>query len=96
MTGVEGYVESTASGCVAGINMARQILGQDPVIFEDTCVIGSMAHYVSRADAQTFQPMNANFGLLNFPLLGKKHDRKERMAKQAIDSLTQTLEKYEL
>lgn len=96
MTGVEGYVESTASGCVAGINMAHQIMGLDPVIFEDTCVIGSMAHYVSRAEAQTFQPMNANFGLLNFPLLGKKHDRKERMARQAIDSLTQTLEKYEL
>lgn len=96
MTGVEGYVESAASGCVAGINMAHQILGLDPVIFEDTCVIGSMAHYVSRAEAETFQPMNANFGLLNFPLLGKKHDRKERMARQAIDSLTQTLEKYEL
>jgi len=95
MTGVEGYVESAASGCVAGINMARQLLNQAPLIFPDTCVIGSMAHYISKANAESFQPMNANFGLLNFPLLGKKHDRKERMAQQALTVLKDTLTLYE-
>lgn len=95
MTGVEGYVESAASGCVAGINMARQLQNKEALIFPDTCVIGSMAHYISKANPDTFQPMNANFGLLNFPNLGKKHDRKERMAHQALTVLKDTLSLYE-
>lgn len=94
MTGVEGYVESTASGCVAGIQMAHSILGKEPVQFSDECVIGSMAHYISKADPETFQPMNANFGILNVHVDGKKNDRKERMAQHAlnvIDCICKTL-----
>ena len=85
MTGVEGYVESTGSGCIAGIQMAHQLLAKDPVDFSDQCVIGSMAHYISKADPAHFQPMNANFGILNVHVDGKKADRKERMAQHALD-----------
>lgn len=94
MTGVEGYVESTASGCVAGIQMAHAILGKEPVQFSDECVIGSMAHYISKADPETFQPMNANFGILNVHVDGKKNERKERMAQHSlnvIDCICKTL-----
>src|SRR5690606_6741221 len=61
MTGVEGYVESAASGLIAGINAARFAFGQDPIVFPDTTVMGSLAHYITTASAKHFQPMNANF-----------------------------------
>ncbi len=70
MTGVEGYVESTASGFVAGVSAARRALGEEPVIFPRETVIGAMAHYVSEGTATAFQPMNANFGII--PPLEKK------------------------
>lgn len=95
MSGVEGYVESCASGCVAGINMAQQLLGKSYIDFPNTCVIGSMAHYISSADANTFQPMNANFGILHFEDPGKKHDRKERMAAQALGVIQGIIESDE-
>lgn len=65
MTGVEGYVESAASGLVAGINLAHKILGKAEVVFPRETMIGSMAYYISHAkNNKNFQPMNANFGLL--------------------------------
>ena len=65
MTGVEGYVESAASGLVAGINLAHKILDKGEVIFPRETMIGSMAYYISHAkNEKNFQPMNANFGLL--------------------------------
>ncbi|MBQ2729595.1 MAG: methylenetetrahydrofolate--tRNA-(uracil(54)-C(5))-methyltransferase (FADH(2)-oxidizing) TrmFO [Clostridia bacterium] len=64
MTGVEGYVESAASGLVAGLNAARRALGKDPFIFPDTMMIGAMAKYVSCGSEADFQPMNANFGIV--------------------------------
>lgn len=64
MTGVEGYVESAASGLIAGINAARKAKGEELVVLPETSTIGSMAHYVTNADPKHFQPMNANFGLL--------------------------------
>ena len=64
MTGVEGYVESAASGLVAGINAAKLVLGQDLVTFPQETAIGSMAHYITTTNQKNFQPMNANFGLL--------------------------------
>ena len=68
MTGVEGYVESTASGFVAGISLARKLLGKDEFAFPIETAIGALGNYVSHADADNFQPMNINFGLL--PPLG--------------------------
>ena len=64
MTGVEGYVESAASGLVAGLNAAKMAKAEEPVIFPQETVIGSMAYYITHAAGKHFQPMNANFGLL--------------------------------
>jgi methylenetetrahydrofolate--tRNA-(uracil-5-)-methyltransferase len=89
MTGVEGYVESAASGLVAGINAARLVLGQELVVFPPETAIGSMAHYITSADPKHFQPMNANFGL--FAPLGEKikdkQRRNERYAQRALDTI---------
>lgn len=70
MTGVEGYIESCASGLVAGVSAAMQALGKDTVTFPRETMIGAMANYVMCAGASSFQPMNANFGIM--PPLEKK------------------------
>ena len=64
MTGVEGYVESAASGCVAGINAARRACGKAPFVFSPVSIIGAMAAYISNPAQVRFEPMNANFGLI--------------------------------
>ena len=65
MTGVEGYIESTSSGFVAGVNAALSALGRDAVIFPKETEIGALAHYVSEGGVSSnFQPMNANFGII--------------------------------
>ena len=64
MTGVEGYVESAASGLVAGINAARIAGGKDPLAFPRETCHGALAHYITTSEAKHFQPMNVNFGLL--------------------------------
>lgn len=88
MTGVEGYVESAASGLVAGINAARLAKGEDPVSFPEETAMGSLARYITTADKKHFQPMNVNFGL--FPPLDKKVKKKERpehYANRALGSI---------
>lgn len=85
MCGVEGYVESAASGLLAGLNMANLLSGKDPVILPPTCVIGSMAHYITHTHASYFQPMNANFGIMQLESKVKKKERKEAYAKQALE-----------
>ncbi|MCM3704208.1 MULTISPECIES: FADH(2)-oxidizing methylenetetrahydrofolate--tRNA-(uracil(54)-C(5))-methyltransferase TrmFO [Cytobacillus] len=86
MTGVEGYVESAASGLVAGINAARLVKGEDPIEFPHETAIGSMARYITTANPKSFQPMNANFGL--FPDLPEKiRGKKERNEKHAERAL---------
>lgn len=84
MCGVEGYVESAASGILAGINMSRFIQGKACVEFPDTCMMGAMAHYITHADSMHFQPMNANFGLMKLSGTVAKHERKEAYGKQAL------------
>ena len=64
MTGVEGYVESAGSGFVAGLNAARRILGEEPILFPRTMMLGAMAHYVKDGGNGAFVPMNANFGIV--------------------------------
>ncbi|BCU82082.1 methylenetetrahydrofolate--tRNA-(uracil-5-)-methyltransferase TrmFO [Polycladomyces abyssicola] len=89
MTGVEGYVESAASGLIAGINAARLAMGQEPVVFPHETVIGSLARYITTADPDNFQPMNANFGLLP-PLPQRIRAKKERnlkIAERALERL---------
>jgi len=77
MTGVEGYIESAASGIVAGTNAARLALGLDPVVFPKDTMMGAMAHYITHTNANHFQPMNANFGIV--PKLKQRiRDKRER------------------
>jgi methylenetetrahydrofolate--tRNA-(uracil-5-)-methyltransferase len=89
MTGVEGYVESAASGLIAGINAARLVKGEDPVEFPHETAMGSMARYITTTNAKNFQPMNANFGL--FPELPEKirgkQERNEKHANRALETI---------
>lgn len=89
MTGVEGYVESAASGLIAGINAARAASGAEGIVFPADTTLGSMARYITTADFEHFQPMNANFGL--FPKLDtryrKKAEKNEALAQRALQSL---------
>lgn len=89
ITGVEGYVESTSSGYVAGINAARRHLGKDSVIFPKETEIGALAHYVSEGGvSKDFQPMNANFGIiapLGRKVKGGKKYRNEAYAERALE-----------
>ena len=64
MTGVEGYIESTSSGWLAGVNAARRAMGKEPLLPEAVTVIGALSRYVSDPNVASFQPMNANFGLV--------------------------------
>ena len=86
MTGVEGYVESASSGMVAGISLARQMLGLAPVDFTQLTAIGALAHHVAHA-AGDFQPMNANFGLIAaFPKkIRNKQERYGQIAARALN-----------
>lgn len=89
MTGVEGYVESAASGLVAGINAAHYVLGKELVVFPQETAIGSMAHYITSANPKHFQPMNANFGLfapLDEPIKDKKK-KNEQYAERALRTI---------
>ncbi|ETT37087.1 FADH(2)-oxidizing methylenetetrahydrofolate--tRNA-(uracil(54)-C(5))-methyltransferase TrmFO [Paenibacillus sp. FSL H7-0942] len=90
MTGVEGYVESAASGLIAGMNAAKAALGQELVVLPVETTLGSMAQYITTADFKHFQPMNANFGLL--PKLEtkirNKKEKNEALAQRALDGIT--------
>ncbi len=92
MTGVEGYVESAASGMAAGINLARVLAGKEPVIFGTGTMIGSMAHYITSADPDHFQPMNANFGIMHLEGKVKKKDRKAAYAPQSLAHIRNLIE----
>lgn len=84
LCGVEGYVESAASGLLAGMNMANLMREKAVVELPDTCVIGSMAHYITHASERYFQPMNANFGIMRLLEKVKKKERREAFANQAL------------
>lgn len=87
MTGVEGYVESAASGLYAGINAAKLALGQEPVVFPPETMMGAMAHYITHASKKNFQPINANFGIV--PRLKQKiRDKRERNLQLSQRALT--------
>ena len=91
MTGVEGYIESTGSGFVAGVNAAMRVLGEEPVIFPRTTMLGAMAQYISTGSVSgNFVPMNANFGIvepLGFRVKGGKVAKYEVVAERALNEL---------
>lgn len=95
LCGVEGYVESAASGLLAGLNMANYLRGKPCVNLPDTCVIGSMARYITSASARYFQPMNANFGIMRLETKVKKKERKEAFAKQALAVIHEMKEQFD-
>ena len=76
MTGVEGYVESAASGLVAGLETARELKGEPPVNFPPETALGALAHYIAGGSVGEFQPMNINFGIispLDYRIKGKRN-----------------------
>jgi len=88
ITGVEGYSGNAATGLLAGINAARLMQGDHPVNLPTNTMIGALAHYVTHAEAKTFQPMKANFGLFT-PPEGKmgKRDRYHYYADKSLTAL---------
>ena len=89
MTGVEGYVESASSGFVAGINAAAKALGMDKIVFPRETEIGALSHYVSEGGvSSSFQPMNANFGIIapfEKKIKGGKKCRNEAYAQRSLE-----------
>jgi methylenetetrahydrofolate--tRNA-(uracil-5-)-methyltransferase len=89
LTGVEGYTESSATGLLAGINLARQLAGDAPVLPPPTTMLGALYRYLREADPAHFQPMNANFGLVE-PLETPERDKqrkRERFAERSLRDL---------
>jgi methylenetetrahydrofolate--tRNA-(uracil-5-)-methyltransferase len=89
VSGVEGYVESAASGLLAGLNAARMVLGHDPVAAPRTTAIGALAYYVSHADPAHYQPSNITFGIIP-PVehrRGPRASRKLALSERALRDL---------
>ena len=89
MTGVEGYIESTSSGFVAGVNAALLALGKERLTFPPETEIGALARYVSEGGiSSSFQPMNANFGIIapfDKKIKGGKRNRNEAYAERSLE-----------
>jgi len=93
ITGVEGYMESAASGILAGLNAAKSIQGKDPLILPAVTMLGALAGYISSFQGKDFQPMGANFGILP-PLemqIRDKRLRYEALAKCGVDTVAEVL-----
>lgn len=91
ITGVEGYVESTASGCLAAMELARRLQGKEPVNFPRETAMGALALYISDESVVHFQPMNVNFGLipqLGYRVKGKRNKNAE-ISRRALEKLSQ-------
>ncbi|MBQ4085919.1 MAG: methylenetetrahydrofolate--tRNA-(uracil(54)-C(5))-methyltransferase (FADH(2)-oxidizing) TrmFO [Clostridia bacterium] len=93
MTGVEGYMESAASGMVAGLNMARQLLGQNEVEFGGKTIIGALEKH-TRTPSENYQPMNSNFGILDrlSERVKGKRNRYEKMAEVSLAEMKRIIE----
>ena len=101
MTGVEGYVESAASGLLVGIETAARVLGLEPADFPQETAIGALAHYIAGGSVGDFQPMNINFGIitpLDRRVRGKRNKNAEisRRSLEILDSLIENREVLKL
>lgn len=92
LTGVEGYMESAASGILAGINAVRRLKEQEPLILPTDTMIGALAGYISDKYVEKFQPMGANFGVL--PTLENRPRDKQERGKAYSDRALKSLEEY--
>jgi len=90
LTGVEGYTESTATGLLAGINLSRMLRGDAPVVPPPTTMLGALYRYLREAEPAHFQPMNANFGLVDdLPTRVKdKRLKRDAIAERALADMT--------
>ncbi len=98
MTGVEGYIESTSSGWLAGFNAARKAKGLVPFTPDNRCAIGALASYVSDRTVASFQPMNVNFGIIASPdkkIKGGKAVRNEYLSNRALSYIKEIFENLE-
>ena len=82
ITGVEGYTESTATGILAGINLSRMLNGEAPIVPPPTTMLGALYRYLREADPRHFQPMNANFGLLDDLVGASREVLRDKLAKR--------------
>jgi methylenetetrahydrofolate--tRNA-(uracil-5-)-methyltransferase len=98
LTGVEGYTESTATGLLAGINLSRMLAGEPPAVPPTTTMIGALYRYLREADPAHFQPMNANFGLVDeLPARIKdKRVKREKIAERALADMAHWRDAYGL
>jgi len=89
LTGVEGYTESAATGMLAGINLARLLAGEEPLVPPPTTMLGALYRYLRETDPARFQPMNANFGLMEplDPPVKDKFKKKEALAARALEEM---------
>lgn len=98
LTGVEGYVESAASGYVAGVNMARYLMGLPQIDFTRRTAIGSLAHYVSEYNGGSFQPMNICYGIMerleNAPR--EKYKRFLALSERALVCIDEIIKEFNL
>jgi len=95
MTGVEGYMESAASGMLAGINAVRRLEGRKPLILPVTTMMGALSEHVAHSPSKDFQPMGANFGIFP-PIEPHIRDKRERymaFAERALHDLAECLRK---
>ena len=96
MTGVEGYIESTASGFVAGVNAAMQCLGKNSIKFPPNTAIGALCNYISDSSVKSFQPMNVNFGIftgIDTTIRDKKR-RNSEAAQRSLDTIREIYEEF--
>ena len=90
LTGVEGYIESAATGLLAALNIHRLLRGLEPSLPPTTTILGGLLRYLREADPHRFQPMNANFGLID-PLpqrIRNRKDRRQRLAERALQDIS--------
>jgi methylenetetrahydrofolate--tRNA-(uracil-5-)-methyltransferase len=90
VTGVEGYTESTATGILAAINLSRLLAGDEPIVPPPTTMLGALYRYLREADPAHFQPMNANFGLMDelSERVRDKRRKRELLAARALTEMT--------
>lgn len=98
LSGVEGYMESAASGILCGINAAAKVLGKPPLILPQSTMIGALLHYITTPREDRFEPMGANFGILPKPAerIKNKTERYTVVAEQALAELKQALKGEQL